>query len=82
MMFINAGLGNMINAGKIVAIVGPESAPIKRIIRNARDKGMLIDITNGRKMRAVCITDSDYIIISSNNPETIALRAEGNNERD
>jgi extracellular matrix regulatory protein A len=71
---INVGYGNVVVANKVVAIVSPESAPIKRLIQDSRDKGMLIDATYGRKTRAVIITDSQYIILSSVQPETVAHR--------
>jgi regulator of extracellular matrix RemA (YlzA/DUF370 family) len=79
MRLINVGFGNIVSAGKIVAIVSPESAPIKRIIQEARDRGVLIDATYGRRTRAVIITDSDHVILSALQPETIAHRLE---ERD
>lgn len=71
---INIGFGNIVSARRIVAIVSPESAPIKRIIQEARDRGMLIDATYGRRTRAVIITDSDHIILSAVQPETVAHR--------
>ncbi len=71
---INIGFGNIVLANRIVAIVSPESAPIKRIIQEARDRGMLVDATYGRKTRAVIITDSEHIILSSIQPETVANR--------
>jgi len=71
---INIGFGNIVSANRIVAIVSPESAPIKRIIQETRDKGMLIDATYGRRTRAVIITDSDHIILSAVQPETVAHR--------
>ncbi|HEY3314015.1 MAG TPA: DUF370 domain-containing protein [Bacillota bacterium] len=71
---INIGFGNIVSANRIVAIVSPESAPIKRIIQEARDRGMLIDATYGRRTRAVVITDSDHIILSAVQPETVANR--------
>ena len=74
---INIGFGNIVSANRIVAIVSPESAPIKSIIQEARDRGMLIDATYGRRTRAVLITDSDHIILSPIQPETIAHRLEG-----
>ena len=74
MRLINIGFGNIISANRLVAIVSPESAPIKRIIQEARDKGMLIDATYGRRTRAVIITDSDHIILSAIQPETVANR--------
>jgi extracellular matrix regulatory protein A len=71
---INIGFGNIVSANRIVSIVSPESAPIKRIIQEARDRGMLIDATYGRRTRAVIITDSDHIILSAVQPETVAHR--------
>ncbi|MDK2820718.1 MAG: extracellular matrix regulatory protein [Clostridia bacterium] len=71
---INIGFGNIVSAKRIVAIVSPESAPIKRIIQEARDQGRLIDATYGRRTRAVIITDSDHIILSAVQPETVAHR--------
>ncbi|MEG0457849.1 MAG: DUF370 domain-containing protein [Oscillospiraceae bacterium] len=74
MKLINIGFGNMVSAGRIIAIVSPESAPIKRIIQDAREKGVLIDATYGRRTRAVLITDSDHVILSAVQPETVANR--------
>lgn len=74
MKLINIGFGNMVSAHRMVAIVSPESAPIKRIITDARDKGMLVDATYGRRTRAVIITDSDHVILSAVQPETVANR--------
>lgn len=74
MKLINIGFGNMVSANRLVAIVSPESAPIKRIIQDARDKGSLIDATYGRRTRAVIITDSDHVILSAVQPETVANR--------
>lgn len=71
---INIGFGNIVSANRIVAIVSPESAPIKRIIQEARDRGMLIDATYGRRTRAVIIADSDHVILSAVQPETVAHR--------
>lgn len=74
MKLINIGFGNMVSASKLVAIVSPESAPIKRIIQDARDKGVLIDATYGRRTRAVIVMDSDHVVLSSIQPETVASR--------
>lgn len=71
---VNIGFGNIVAANRIVAIVSPESAPIKRIIQESRDKGMLIDATYGRRTRAVVIVDSDHVILSAVQPETVAHR--------
>jgi regulator of extracellular matrix RemA (YlzA/DUF370 family) len=71
---INIGFGNIVAAGRVVAIVAPESAPIKRIISDARDRGQLIDATYGRRTRAVIITDSNHVVLSAIQPETVANR--------
>ncbi|MCK9267407.1 MAG: DUF370 domain-containing protein [Alkaliphilus sp.] len=76
---INIGFGNIVSASRIVAIVSPESAPIKRAIQEARERSMLIDATYGRRTRAVIITDSDHIILSAVQPETVADRLESKN---
>lgn len=77
MKLINIGFGNMVSASRLVAIVSPESAPIKRIIQEAKDGGSLIDATYGRRTRAVIITDSDHVILSAVQPETVANRLSG-----
>lgn len=74
MKLINIGFGNMVSASRLVAIVSPESAPIKRIIQEARDRGVLIDATYGRRTRAVIIMDSDHVVLSAIQPETVAGR--------
>ena len=74
MKLINIGFGNMVSAGRIIAIVSPESAPIKRIITDAREKGQLIDATYGRRTRAVIIADNGSLILSAIQPETVAAR--------
>ncbi|MFZ3131859.1 MAG: DUF370 domain-containing protein [Desulfosporosinus sp.] len=71
---INIGFGNIVSANRIISIVSPESAPIKRIIQEARDAGMLIDATYGRRTRAVIICDSQHVILSAVQPETVANR--------
>ncbi|WP_332690138.1 extracellular matrix/biofilm regulator RemA [Halalkalibacter lacteus] len=71
---INIGFGNIVSANRIISIVSPESAPIKRIIQDARDRNMLIDATYGRRTRAVIIADSDHVILSAVQPETVAQR--------
>lgn len=71
---VNIGFGNIVSANRIVAIVSPDSAPIKRIITEARDRGVLIDATYGRRTRAVIITDSDHVVLSAVQPETVANR--------
>jgi regulator of extracellular matrix RemA (YlzA/DUF370 family) len=74
---VNIGFGNIVSANRIVAIVSPESAPIKRLIQDARERAMLIDATYGRRTRAVIITDSDHVILSAVQPETVAHRVGG-----
>ena len=74
MKLINIGFGNMVAAGRLVAIVSPESAPIKRIIQDAKERGTLIDATYGRRTRAVLVMDSAHVILSSVQPETVANR--------
>ncbi|MBQ2615120.1 MAG: DUF370 domain-containing protein [Clostridia bacterium] len=76
MKLINVGFGNIIAGDRVVAIVSPDSAPIKRIIQESKEKGLLIDATCGRRTRAVIITDSDHVILSAIQTETIAGRAE------
>jgi len=71
---VNIGFGNIVAANRIVAIVSPESAPIKRIIQEAREKGVLIDATYGRRTRAVIVVDSGHVILSAVQPETVANR--------
>ena len=74
MKLINIGFGNMVSAARIIAIVSPESAPIKRIISDSREKGQLVDATYGRRTRAVIITDSGHVVLSAIQPETVASR--------
>ena len=74
MKFINIGFGNIISADRLIAIVSPESAPIKRIIQDARDNGKLVDATYGRRTRAVIMMDSDHVVLSAVQPETVAAR--------
>lgn len=74
MKLINIGFGNMVCANRVVAIVSPESAPVKRIIHEAEDRGMLINATYGRRTRAVLVMDSNHIVLSSVQPETVAHR--------
>ena len=74
MKLINIGFGNMVSANRLITIVSPESAPIKRIIQDARDNGVLIDATYGRRTRAVIVMDSGHVVLSSIQPETVANR--------
>ena len=80
MRLINIGFGNMVSASRIIAIVSPESAPVKRIIQEARESRVLVDATYGRRTRAVIITDSDHVILSSLQPETVANRLNDSSE--
>lgn len=82
MKLVNIGFGNMISANRMVAIVSPESAPIKRMISEAKEKGNLIDATHGRRTRAVIITDSDHIILTYLQSETVANRIIDENAED
>ncbi|MBE5801903.1 MAG: DUF370 domain-containing protein [Clostridiales bacterium] len=77
MKLINIGFGNMIAADRIVAIVSPDSAPVKRMIQEGRENHRIIDATQGRRTRAVIQTDSDHIVLSAIQPETIAGRVAG-----
>lgn len=79
MQLINIGFGNYVMAERILAVAGPDSAPVKRIIQDGKDRGMCIDATYGKKTRAVLITDSDHIVLSSLQPETLAARISGTN---
>ena len=74
MQLVNIGFGNIVSANRIIAIVSPESAPIKRIVQEAKDKGTAVDATYGRRTRAVVIMDSGHIILSAVQPETVAGR--------
>lgn len=77
---INIGFGNIVAGNRVIAIVSPESAPIKRIIQEARERGMLIDATYGRRTRAVIITDSDHVVLSAIQPETVSHRLNDNEQ--
>ncbi len=74
MKLINIGFGNMVLSDRIVCVISPESAPIKRVMREAEEKGKLVNATYGRRTRAVVVTDSDHIILSALQPETISNR--------
>lgn len=71
---INIGFGNIVSANRLIAIVGPESAPVKRIVQEARNEGRLVDATCGRRTRAVLIMDSGHVLLSALQPETAAHR--------
>ena len=74
MKLINIGFGSMIAAGRLLAIVAPDSAPIKRVIQEARDRGMLIDASYGRKTKSVLLMDTDHVILSALTPEALSAR--------
>lgn len=82
MKFINIGFGNMVAADRIVTLVSPDSAPIKRLIQDAKDSGRTIDVTCGRRTRAVIITDSEHVILSAIQAETIANRLDSDTAGD
>ena len=74
MKLINVGFGSMVAANRVLAVVAPDSAPIKRVIQEARDRGMLVDASYGRKTKAVILMDTDHVILSAITPETIYAR--------
>ena len=74
MQLINIGFGNMISSSRLITIVSPESAPIKRLVQEARDRGMLIDASYGRKTKTVILMDTDHVVLSALTPETIGER--------
>lgn len=78
MKFINVGFGNMVAVDRVISIVSPDSAPIKRLVQSAKDDSRIIDVTCGRRARAVIITDSEHVILSAIQTETIANRLDGN----
>ena len=78
MQLINIGFGNIVSANRIISIVSPESAPIKRLIQESKDNKSAIDATYGRRTRAVLVTDSDHLILSALQPETVAARLDKN----
>ena len=82
MKLINIGFGNMVSAGRLIAIVSPDSAPIKRMVQEARDRGVLIDATYGRRTRAVLIMDNDHLVLSALQTETVANHLAGEREAD
>jgi regulator of extracellular matrix RemA (YlzA/DUF370 family) len=77
MKLINIGFGNLVSAGRLLSVISPESAPIKRLVQEARDRGMLIDASFGRKTKSVLVMDTDHVILSGLDPKTIRSRAEG-----
>lgn len=71
---MNIGFGNVVNTGKVIAVVSPEGAPVKRMVQNARQVGRAIDATQGRRTRAVIVTEDDYIVLSALQPDTLVKR--------
>ncbi len=82
MRFINVGFGNMVAVDRVITLAAPDSAPIKRLVQSAKDEGRAIDVTCGRRARAVIITDSDHVILSAIQAETIAGRLAGSDAAD
>ena len=82
MKFISIGYGNVVASDRVVALVSPDSAPIKRLIQDAKDSGRVIDVSCGRRTRAVIITDSDHVILSSVQSETISNRLDDSSDYD
>ena len=79
---VNVGFGNMVNRDRVIAVVNPETAPIKRLVQDAKDSGRAIDVTCGRRTRSVIITDSDHVVLSAIQCETISNRMSGENAED
>ena len=77
MKLVNIGFGGLVSAGRLIAVVSPESAPIKRMTQEARDRGVLIDATYGRRTQAVLVMDNDHVVLSALSPEAIASQLEG-----
>ena len=82
MKLVNIGFGNMINSDRVIAVVSPESAPIKRIVREAEDRSLLVNATYGRRTRAVVIMDSEHVILSAIQPDTISTRLSAEEDED
>ena len=82
MKFINVGFGNMVAAERVVAVVSPDSAPIKRLIQDSKDSGRAIDVTCGKRIRAVILTDSEHVILSAFQAETISNRLAGRDDEE
>ena len=79
MKLINIGFGNLVSAERLLTVVSPDSAPVKRLVQEAKERAMLIDASFGRKTRAVLVMDTDHVILSANAPETIARRLQDKN---
>ncbi len=82
MKLIDIGFGNLVSAGRLIAVVSPDSAPIKRMVQEARDRGQLVDATYGRKTQAVLILDNDHLVLSALTPEHISQRVEGTDRKE
>lgn len=82
MKFINIGFGNIVASHRVIALVSPESAPVKRLVQDAKEDGRVIDVSCGRRTRSVIITDSDHVILSAIQPETISNRLNGSESED
>ncbi len=82
MKFVNVGFNNMINAERVVAVINSESSPAKRLVQDAKDSGRAIDCTSGRKTRCLVITDSDHVVLSALQNETVSARLAGGEQRD
>ncbi len=82
MKLMNIGFGNLVSSDKLVAVAAPDAAPVKRIVQEAKAKGMLIDATCGRKCKSVLICESNHVVLSAVSCETIQSRAEGSEEKD
>ena len=80
MVLVNIGFGSMVAAGRVLSILAPDAAPIKRVIQEAKDRGMLIDASYGRKTKSVLLMDTDHVILSAVSPETITARVMGREE--
>ena len=81
-MLVNIGFGNMVNSERVIAVVSPETAPIKRLVQDAKDESRVIDVTCGRRTRSVIITDSDHVVLSALKCETISNKLTGQNVKD
>lgn len=77
MKLINIGFGNLVSAGRVIAVVAPESAPVKRMVQEAKERGMAIDATYGRRTKSVLVMDSDHLVLSALTPEQVYERSEG-----
>ena len=82
MKLINIGFGSMIAAARVLAVVAPDSAPIKRVVQEARDRGMLIDASYGHKTKSVVLMDTDHVILSALTPEAVSVRFSGKQDKE